>query len=668
MKKLQLFVSALALAILASAGVDSREQDKATAKKQLLATDVSIEHLLEFQKRRNADRILGPDYEVFDSLENGFSFYNNVQKPLVYEPNTQTLTMILRGGILGDPVFNRNKGFIRISEDMGESWSPHYGPVNEGGDAFGDSLRYPNIEVWHNPELGTGIESLTWVHSFPFTNGGWGHYGVGAMLGDDLDPFSVRISPTRIGGLEFDWLPNTALTISPDGQTIIIVVPLDSPDNVNPSLNSNIGLIRFNYLDGDKVETSVPEQWATDQFVRPQGDGTTPAEDMRSSFVTKLGWDDSDNLYAGLYARSANSDDGTFLLPGVSKSTDIGQTWSEIDFMPAELLKNWISSQGAVPNADTTFFLGRDMHVLGENHVTFLFGFIDNSDDDGIANRIHQIVEVVYKDGEWEFRPVSPFSGLRFSLYHDQAESDLDGDAITPSPANSDQSQTQPDIQISPTLDGKFLIAKWADIVIYQDGEGNQFIGNDVFFAIRSTENDFWYPRVLNVTNTLLHDKITWIPDIIADVKNIPLIAAQTNFDALDRFNNSAKTVLDSNRAQTEVWAPQHVVLKHVNIREILATNVNEEPEFLPQITLHEIYPNPTGVETAVRFTLPESGVTVVDVYNTTGNRVATLQNGFLPAGENTLRFSTEELPVGSYYLNIVINGKTTAGKFTVIR
>ena len=50
-------------------------------------------------------------------------------------------------------------------------------------------------------------------------------------------------------------------------------------------------------------------------------------------------------------------------------------------------------------------------------------------------------------------------------------------------------------------------------------------------------------------------------------------------------------------------------------------------------------YPNPFNPATNIRFSLAESGETMLSVYNIQGQRVATLVNGSLPAGQHTVRF-----------------------------
>jgi FtsP/CotA-like multicopper oxidase with cupredoxin domain len=72
--------------------------------------------------------------------------------------------------------------------------------------------------------------------------------------------------------------------------------------------------------------------------------------------------------------------------------------------------------------------------------------------------------------------------------------------------------------------------------------------------------------------------------------------------------------------------------------------------------------PNPFNPSTEIRFTLPEAGYVQLVVYNSLGQKVATLMDQNVPAGFHSVRLDASDLASGVYFYKI------TAGKFTDIK
>ncbi|WP_426060872.1 T9SS type A sorting domain-containing protein [Hymenobacter sp. B1770] len=82
-----------------------------------------------------------------------------------------------------------------------------------------------------------------------------------------------------------------------------------------------------------------------------------------------------------------------------------------------------------------------------------------------------------------------------------------------------------------------------------------------------------------------------------------------------------------------------------------------------------EAYPNPTGRDATINFSVPKSGRVVVEVYNSIGSRVATLYDGKVSAGEQrsvVLKGST--LPSGTYTYRVISNGKTKTSRISLVK
>ncbi|MDO3417065.1 T9SS type A sorting domain-containing protein, partial [Hymenobacter sp. BT770] len=82
-----------------------------------------------------------------------------------------------------------------------------------------------------------------------------------------------------------------------------------------------------------------------------------------------------------------------------------------------------------------------------------------------------------------------------------------------------------------------------------------------------------------------------------------------------------------------------------------------------------EAYPNPTGRDATINFSVPKSGRVVVEVYNAIGARVATLFDGEVKAGENrSVTLKGTSLQSGTYTYRVIANGSTKSNRISLIK
>ena len=87
-----------------------------------------------------------------------------------------------------------------------------------------------------------------------------------------------------------------------------------------------------------------------------------------------------------------------------------------------------------------------------------------------------------------------------------------------------------------------------------------------------------------------------------------------------------------------------------------------------PQFSLNQNFPNPFNPFTVIRFGLPEAGEVTIEVFNILGQRVATLQKGYKPAGYHTFHFDGRELTSGVYYYRMKAGAFNSVKKMLLVK
>ncbi len=77
-----------------------------------------------------------------------------------------------------------------------------------------------------------------------------------------------------------------------------------------------------------------------------------------------------------------------------------------------------------------------------------------------------------------------------------------------------------------------------------------------------------------------------------------------------------------------------------------------EDVSQLPKtFALHQNYPNPFNPTTTISFDVPERALVSISIYNTLGERVATLlNNAAFDQGEQTVEFNASAISSGVYF------------------
>jgi hypothetical protein len=97
-------------------------------------------------------------------------------------------------------------------------------------------------------------------------------------------------------------------------------------------------------------------------------------------------------------------------------------------------------------------------------------------------------------------------------------------------------------------------------------------------------------------------------------------------------------------------------------------TSVEEANTVIDNYYLAQNYPNPFNPSTRINFGLKNPGNVEISVYNILGNKVATLVNGYKPAGRHSVVFNASSLSSGTYFYKIITNEFTLTKKMLMLK
>lgn len=94
-----------------------------------------------------------------------------------------------------------------------------------------------------------------------------------------------------------------------------------------------------------------------------------------------------------------------------------------------------------------------------------------------------------------------------------------------------------------------------------------------------------------------------------------------------------------------------------------------EEDQIIPEkFALHHPYPNPFNPTTTIEFSLPNSGLVSLNVYDILGRKVETILNQHMDAGTHKLQWDASNVPTGIYFVSMVSGNFTQTRKVMVLK
>jgi hypothetical protein len=105
-----------------------------------------------------------------------------------------------------------------------------------------------------------------------------------------------------------------------------------------------------------------------------------------------------------------------------------------------------------------------------------------------------------------------------------------------------------------------------------------------------------------------------------------------------------------------------------ITLKRLMNTANEKELDTPQEFSLSQNYPNPFNPTSNIRFTLPQSAKVTLQVFNITGQLVATLANSKMSAGEHTVQFNASNLASGVYIYRMIAGDFVQTKKMTLIK
>lgn len=496
-------------------------------------------------------------------LENIWNQYmaNNKHSPVAYEPISGLFYVTLLD-IARDPNDENKYG------DMAVLYNINMADKSVGSDTTRMNLstfeyyNYPSIAVTNPLKSDSREDHMIYTHftfwdidpdnpGFIIPRGARVYissleYGYGRDY-RDIDPFPY-VGPEENNADDNNYVWNAVDLISVDNgedESSFYFASVLLPEDSNQDRYGAFGVHGYDALFGNKYTDQVPENMGFDDFRYDAGNasfyGNTPC----------LGSDSEGHIYFGTtHFFNAQIE---YRVPGVAKSTDNGQTWSEFNIVNQNLLSDYAADNGF---GDIQFYANVAYQIDGfkvtsPDNYSFVFRADLYETAGGDLSNVH-VLEAMYKDGEWSIHFIADLATAEIRSFGTNTTDPRYLGKNFSYEANSRGHE----VELALTADGKYEVVKWidenrdhmsvmpdgwADLVQYSNGSYVEVTGYDTVYAcdiymswkeVGSTE----WNGPFNVTNDETNSIYTYMPDIVPSTSSVPMLMLKTfDYEGDDR-------------------------------------------------------------------------------------------------------------------------------------
>ena len=105
-----------------------------------------------------------------------------------------------------------------------------------------------------------------------------------------------------------------------------------------------------------------------------------------------------------------------------------------------------------------------------------------------------------------------------------------------------------------------------------------------------------------------------------------------------------------------------------IRLADTSTTDVKDHGSIPGNYKLYQNYPNPFNPNTTIRFTLPQSGFTRLEIFNELGNKIQDLVNRYMTRGNYNVNFNASNYASGVYYYKLASSNFTSTGKMVYLK
>ncbi len=107
-------------------------------------------------------------------------------------------------------------------------------------------------------------------------------------------------------------------------------------------------------------------------------------------------------------------------------------------------------------------------------------------------------------------------------------------------------------------------------------------------------------------------------------------------------------------------------LLKWVNI--VMGTNTGDDSFPIREFSLSQNYPNPFNPFTTIEFSVPKEGIVSIKIYNSLGEEIFTVFDGYKNAGKYRINFNSSAFSSGVYLYKLQAGGVLLTKKMIVLK
>jgi hypothetical protein len=147
--------------------------------------------------------------------------------------------------------------------------------------------------------------------------------------------------------------------------------------------------------------------------------------------------------------------------------------------------------------------------------------------------------------------------------------------------------------------------------------------------------------------------------------QRIPWYAPLGTYDYIAYCGDYPDEIIDSASFRFEVYAPE----EPGGAAEWIADRwFDGRSDPVGDFVLHDNCPNPFNATTTISFDLPSAGCVNLDVYNLAGQKIATLINGNMDAGEHNVIWDASAFSSGIYFYRLTAGDKVFTRRMTLLK